>query len=474
MSESTMDQAAMASLSEAVSISLSLSGPPSASGPHATSGLPVPSELQAEDPADGGPPKKKLVPTKSATTHHSDAALPPSAGPAGMDATQVATFTMVKTTKAGAAVMAKATGHSSTSGTTSSSELTKLPAYADAGEFTSWMRQYLLLAEQKFGSGEELYIPKDKRGATVVFHPVNSRPVEPETTAQFDARHTTIAKALEDMYQQQHDVVMNLATQAAISTASQATGTPPDQTTANSRANNQETIDPENMEVDTPPVLNLEVEKLKLEQARHKVESNKRLFDKEARTHSLIRAGYDSHMRVFKNLHQAHAKWVSFLKEHLDVMHSQTTLSGKQALYEMLDSLFVHCNSKDFASMTSEWNTRWANTAQQWPVKQVQWSDLRERYFTIHGGHNADRDRELACIFKARLMETIPNGDREFGPLLLAIQADRTANSMNSAEVLQQINECMSDKALLKPTVKAKLAGEKRPRESSGNKQCSV
>ncbi|KAJ3407954.1 hypothetical protein HDU80_007262, partial [Chytriomyces hyalinus] len=105
-----------------------------------------------------------------------------------------------------------------------------------------------------------------------------------------EVKHTAIAKALEDMYQQQHDVVMNLATQAAISAAHQATGTPPDQTTANSGANNQETDDPENMEMDTPPVLNLEVEKLKLEQARHKVESNKRLFDKEARTHSLIRA----------------------------------------------------------------------------------------------------------------------------------------------------------------------------------------
>ncbi|KAJ3381311.1 hypothetical protein HDU80_001856, partial [Chytriomyces hyalinus] len=227
------------------------------------------------------------------------------------------------------------------------------------------------------------------------------------------------------------------------------------------------------MEVDTPPVLNLEVEKLKLEQIKHKVESNKRLFDKEARTHSLIRAGYDSDMRVFKSLHQAHAKWVSFLKEHLDVMHSQTTLSGLLSLYEMLDSLFVHCNSKDFASMTSEWNSRWAKTAHDWPIKQIQWTDLRERYFTIHGGHTADRDKELACLFKARLMEIIPTGDREFGPLLLAIQADRTANSMDSAEVLQQINECMSDKALLKPTVKAKLTGEKRARDNTGGKWCS-
>ncbi|KAI8827671.1 hypothetical protein BJ741DRAFT_23272, partial [Chytriomyces cf. hyalinus JEL632] len=190
MSSSSKDQAAMASLSEAVSNTLCLSGPCSPSSPQApsgpaTSGLPAPSGHQAEDPAEGGPSKKQLVPTKPATTYHSKAALTPSAGTASMDATQVATFTMVKTTKAGAAVMAKATA----SGTTSSSELIKLPAYADAGEFTSWMRQYLLLAEQKFGSGEELCISKDKRGTTTLFHPVNSRPVEPETTAQFDARH---------------------------------------------------------------------------------------------------------------------------------------------------------------------------------------------------------------------------------------------------------------------------------------------
>ncbi|KAJ3222939.1 hypothetical protein HDU78_011546, partial [Chytriomyces hyalinus] len=279
---------------------------------------------------------------------------------------------------------------------------------------------------------------------------VTSRPVEPETTTQFDARHTATAKELEDMYQQQHDVVMKLATQAAISASTQATG-----------------------EVDTPPVLNLEVEKLKLEQIKHKVESNKRLFDKEARTHSLIRAGYDSDMRVFKSLHQAHAKWVSFLKEHLDVMHSQTTLSGLLSLYEMLDSLFVHCNSKDYASMTSEWNSRWAKTAQEWPINQIQWADLRERYFIIHGGHTADKDKELACLLKARLMEIIPAGDREFGPLLLAIQADRATNSMDSAEVLKHINECMSDKALLRPTVKAKLTGEKRARDNTGGKWCS-
>ncbi|KAJ3227549.1 hypothetical protein HDU78_010017 [Chytriomyces hyalinus] len=70
-------------------------------------------------------------------------------------------------------------------------------------------------------------------------------------------------------------------------------------------------------------------------------------------------------------------------------------------------------------------------------------------------------------------MEIIPTGDREFGPLLLAIQADRTANSMDSAEVLQQINECISDKALLKPAVKAKLTGEKRARDNTGGKWCS-
>ncbi|KAI8832502.1 hypothetical protein BJ741DRAFT_614686, partial [Chytriomyces cf. hyalinus JEL632] len=142
--------------------------------------------------------------------------------------------------KAGATVMVKSTGHSSTSGTASKSELTKLPAYADAGEFTSWLRQYLLVAEQKFGSGEELYISKEKRGTTVLFHPITSRPVEPETTTQFDTRHTATAKKLEDMYQQQHDIVMKLATQAAISAATQATGTLPDQTTANNTANNHE------------------------------------------------------------------------------------------------------------------------------------------------------------------------------------------------------------------------------------------
>ncbi|KAJ3379482.1 hypothetical protein HDU80_002407, partial [Chytriomyces hyalinus] len=75
-----------------------------------------------------------------------------------MDATPVATFTMVKTTQAGAAIMVKSTGDSSSPGPSTKTELSKLPAYADAGDFTSWLRQYLLVAEQKFGSGEELYI----------------------------------------------------------------------------------------------------------------------------------------------------------------------------------------------------------------------------------------------------------------------------------------------------------------------------
>ncbi|KAJ3238265.1 hypothetical protein HDU77_011520 [Chytriomyces hyalinus] len=130
--------------------------------------------------------------------------------------------------------MVKSTGYSSSPGPSTKTELTKLPAYADAGDFTSWLRQYLLVAEQKFGSGEELYIPKVKRGTTTLFHPVTSKPVEPETTAQFDARHSALSKDLEDMYQQQHDIVFKLATQAA-------TGNISAQTTADRTVDNQET-----------------------------------------------------------------------------------------------------------------------------------------------------------------------------------------------------------------------------------------
>ncbi|KAI8819295.1 hypothetical protein BJ741DRAFT_585133 [Chytriomyces cf. hyalinus JEL632] len=228
------------------------------------------------------------------------------------------------------------------------------------------------------------------------------------------------------------------------------------------------------MEMDQLPTPTLEMAKLELEQDKLNLENYKRQFEREARFYTLKKTEYEGNLRVYKNLLKAHSQWVSLLKEHIDVMHSQTTLSSLVSLPEMLDALFLHCNSKDFTSMTSEWNQRWAKTEGVFPVKQVVWSDLRERYFTINGGHTAKLDKQLGSIFKGRLMEVIPPGDREFGPLLLGIQADRHTNAMDSAVVLQQISECMADKALLRPTAKAKLTGEKRPVDSTGDKHCFV
>ncbi|KAJ3221724.1 hypothetical protein HDU78_000341, partial [Chytriomyces hyalinus] len=136
-------------------------------------------------------------------------------------------------------------------------------------------------------------------------------------------------------------------------------------------------------------------------------------------------------------------------------MHSTSTLGNMTSLSSMLDALFQQCNSKDFVSMSTEWQKRWAKTEGVFPINQVEWTDLRERYFTIHGGHSSHLDKQLGSIFKGRLLEVIPPGDREFGPLLLAIQADRHSNQMNSAEVLKQVMECMADKALLCPPTKA-------------------
>ncbi|KAJ3216202.1 hypothetical protein HDU81_001149, partial [Chytriomyces hyalinus] len=160
---------------------------------------------------------------------------------------------------------------------------------------------------------------------------------------------------------------------------------------------------------------------LELEQDKLNLENYKRQFEREAKFYMLKRTEYEGNLRVYKNLHKVCSQWVSLLKEHIDVMHSQTTLSSLESLPEMLDALFLHCNSNDYTSMTNEWNQRWAKTEGVFLIKQVVWSDLRERYFTINGGHTAKLDKQLGSIFKARLMEVIPPGDREFGPLLLAI-----------------------------------------------------
>ncbi|KAJ3213278.1 hypothetical protein HDU81_002001, partial [Chytriomyces hyalinus] len=216
----------MASLSEAVSTTLCLSGPPSPSGLLATSGssalrnllatssLLVPSRFQAEDSTDRGPPKEQLVQPWPTFTYHSDVAPTSSAGHASMDAHPVATYIKVKTAQPSATTMVKS---SRTPRQVPNSELIKLPAYADAGEFNFWLRQYLLIAEQKFGHGRELYLPMDKRGDTILFHPTSFKPIEPETTAEFEARYTFIAQVLEDKYKMQQGLVFKLATQQAIS-----------------------------------------------------------------------------------------------------------------------------------------------------------------------------------------------------------------------------------------------------------------
>ncbi|KAJ3234426.1 hypothetical protein HDU78_005865 [Chytriomyces hyalinus] len=145
--------------------------------------------------------------------------------------------------------------------------------------------------------------------------------------------------------------------------------------------------------------------------------------------------------------------------EHIDIMHSTSTLGNVTSLSSMLDALFQQCNSKDYVSMSTEWQIRWAKTESVFPVNQVEWSDLGERYFTIHCGHSLHLDKQLGSIFKKRLQEVILPGDREFGPLLLAIQADRYSKQINSAEVLKQVMECIAGKALLCPPTKEKLAG---------------
>ncbi|KAJ3231804.1 hypothetical protein HDU77_000968, partial [Chytriomyces hyalinus] len=117
-----------------------------------------------------------------------------------------------------------------------------------------------------------------------------------------------------------------------------------------------------NMEVDQQPTPTLEMAKLELEQDKLNLENYKRQFEREARFYTLKKTEYEGNLRVYKNLLKVHSQWVSLLKEHIDVMHSQTTLSSLVALPDMLDALFLHCNSKDFTSMTNEWNQRWART----------------------------------------------------------------------------------------------------------------
>ncbi|KAJ3223374.1 hypothetical protein HDU78_011326, partial [Chytriomyces hyalinus] len=127
-----------------------------------------------------------VVPANSAT---STGQLPEQAWTSGPNLHEV--LVKALTTKSGVATPVAANSATTSSATTPNGtpDLPKLPAYADAGEFTSWLRKFLLVAEQKFGYGEDMYSPLHVRSGRPLFHPAASRPQEPESIAEFEARH---------------------------------------------------------------------------------------------------------------------------------------------------------------------------------------------------------------------------------------------------------------------------------------------
>jgi hypothetical protein len=166
------------------------------------------------------------------------------------------------------------------------------------------------------------------------------------------------------------------------------------------------------------------------------------------------RVSHTEALRRFETLEKVHGQWCSLLKDNIDIVDAERTITGKATFAEMADALYTGCNSRSQIDMMNEWDRNWMSTEGIYPIDLMTWYDLRERYYQINGGYTIELDKRLTSFFKSRILEVIPQNDRHFASLSLAFENDLDLNDMPSSLVLSRLEAIERRKAYAKKETK--------------------
>ncbi|KAJ3253469.1 hypothetical protein HDU77_004535, partial [Chytriomyces hyalinus] len=137
----------------------------------------------------------------------------------------------------------------------------------------------------------------------------------------------------------------------------------------------------------------------------------------------------------------AHNQWVALLKEPIDPVDLSVTIASCTHFGAMLDELFLQSNSQNSIDMVAEWDQPCEATEKKFPINRMAWHKLRKCHYIIHRGYTPEIEALLAAKFKRRILVVIPTDNRDYAPLLNAIQNDRMSNIMPTAEILSQLTQ---------------------------------
>ena len=381
---------------------------------------------------------------------------------------------------------------SSASTSASGMQFHKLSAHADSLKFQRFLRAFIIRGNKDYGYMEIMWVPPGNRHNTVPFSPL-AGPCPMESIEEFEAKHKQLINTLEaDLFakeaqlghllQSSSTVIEDpmsldatlVATATAAVAAATATATAVDGT-HQSEDDTRPTLAPDagSSLAMEPGRSALNMCRMQVAEARNAVDRAYRRCDHELKLLNAKRQAHENEKRKHEAMCKVHSQWVSLLKESIDVADATRTIDGLTTLTEMLDALYKSCNSRNSMDMHAEWDRRWAQTRGVFPINVLDWSDLRDRFFVVQGGFTAEHDKTLSMRFKRRLLEVIPSIDRDYAPLVLAIQNDKIRNELTSASLLADIEEIEKAKQLEssdKPLghAHAKFAGQPGPALVSG------
>lgn len=337
---------------------------------------------------------------------------------------------------------------------TTKDNLEKLPQHADSIEFKRWFKLLMHKGERDIGYGNLMYVPKADRGTRQPFDP-QSKPIE--KAVSWEAILNGLNLEIRTLQGQVYD------DKRALQVAEKAV-----------------------YEAENPSVEELAVAELTkchntLRDRETALEESKRKLENRYKAASDEQARYLEAMKRHERLTVIHDKWVSLLKEHLDSFDANA-IKDKPTFYRMIDEMYGRCNSQQKGNMITEWNRRWAATEGIFPPALTEWSDLRERYFEIHGLTD-ENDITLTYLFKERLQEVVPKDEILYTSLLAAIQTDVIEEKLRSARLLKFLDDIEGRRIRSKPVektsaMKSKLENLVKPKltkhsKKSGGKFCT-
>ena len=323
-------------------------------------------------------------------------------------------------------------------------KLEKLQLHADAIEFKRWFKLFMQKGERDIGFGHLMYVPKEERETVQPFDPN----VEPkEKPVNWEQILDELNEEIRNLQGEVYDCRQNLiASEKDLSNAK------------NVRAIQLAAAKLKECHI------SLRDKELALDEAKRKLENRyKAASDEQA---SFIHAS-----KRHEQLVVVHAKWVSFLKEYLDAFDIEA-IREKPNFSLMIDEMYNRCNSQNKGNMIKEWSRRWKATEGVFPPNLTEWSDLRERYFEIHGLTD-ENDSTLTFMFKERLVEVIPRDEFLYTSLLAAIQTDILDERLRSAKLMKFLDDIegrrMRSKIPERPTVMKSKTGtfESRNRKAA-------